>query len=103
MIVRSEIIALEKDLDEYKSKLRKSDHRWVLAPHKWTVENDKKEVGAGRMSLTDAKERRYKSVIISLLRAKERYESNRLSADGLAQVRAEHRRKRTILQMSAQP
>ncbi len=66
MIVRSEIIALEKDLDEYKSKLGESDHRWVFGPNKWIVELDKKEVRADRMSLTYAKERHYKSIIRSL-------------------------------------
>ena len=84
MIGRSEIITLEKDLDEYESKLRESDHRWVFGPHKWTVEHSKKEVGAGRISLTDAKERCYKSVVSSLRKAKKRYESNQLSDNGLA-------------------
>ena len=102
MIQSSELIALEKDLNGYRSNLRVSDCGWVFGPHKWTVEHVKKEVRAGRMSLRNAKERRLQSVKSSLRRAMERYESNQLSDNGLAQVCAEYRRKRAIeLQMSS--
>jgi hypothetical protein len=65
MIESLEIIALEKDLDGYRSKLRESDDRkiaFVFGPHTWIVDHDKKLVRAGSMSPKEAKQRRYKSV-----------------------------------------
>ena len=105
MIESFEIIALEKELDEYRSKLRESDHRDVFGPHNWVVDHVKKMVGAGRMSPTEASEKIYKSGISSKRKAEARYESNQLSDDGLIQVRAEYRiaRAKELQYLSEQP
>jgi hypothetical protein len=107
MIEDFELLALEEDLDGYRSKLKGSDERkiaFVFGPHKWIVDLDKKMVRDGRMSPTEAKQRRSTTVINCLRRAERLRENNQRRDYELAKVRAEYRRARAQeLQMSAQP
>lgn len=108
MIECFEIIALEKDLDGYRSKLSESDERkiaFVFGPYEWIVDHDKKMVTAGRMSPTEARQRRYESVVRCLHEAERLHENNQRRDNELAQVRAEYRRARAqeLQGLSARP